>query len=102
MAKAGFGKVKIVLSVCSQTTSALSNIFQGSSLAEGPWSLTDHGKKAEKKVKENPYDLESWSVLVREAQVRKLKLVTVLCELIQQHLGSVNMIDNLTSCCLNW
>ena len=51
-------------------------------------------------MKENPYDLESWSVLVREAQVRKLKLVTLLRELIPQHLDSVKMIDNPTSCCL--
>ncbi len=38
-------------------------------LSGGPWSLTDHGKKAEQKIKTNPYDLESWSVVIREAQV---------------------------------
>ena len=38
-------------------------------LADGPWSLTDHGKKAESKLKANPCDLESWNSLVREAQV---------------------------------
>ena len=38
-------------------------------MAGGPWSLTDHGKKAEMKLQANPYDLESWSVLIREAQV---------------------------------
>lgn len=38
-------------------------------LAEGPWSLTDHGRRAEMKLKSNLYDLEAWSVLVREAQV---------------------------------
>jgi hypothetical protein len=38
-------------------------------LAEGPWSLNDHGKKCETKLKSNPYDLECWNVLVREAQV---------------------------------
>ena len=38
-------------------------------LAEGPWSLTDHGRRAEVKLRSNPYDLEAWSVLVREAQV---------------------------------
>ena len=38
-------------------------------LAEGPWSLTDHGRRAEMKLKSNLYDLEAWSVLIREAQV---------------------------------
>lgn len=38
-------------------------------LAEGPWSLTDHGRRAEMKLRTNQYDLEAWSVLVREAQV---------------------------------
>ncbi len=33
------------------------------------WSFTEHGKKAEGKLVTNPYDLEAWSVLVREAQV---------------------------------
>lgn len=26
-------------------------------------------KKAEKKLEENPYDLDAWSILIREAQV---------------------------------
>ena len=39
-------------------------------LAEGPWSLTDHGRRAEMKLKSNLYDLEAWSVLIREAQVK--------------------------------
>ena len=38
-------------------------------LAEGPWSLTDHGRRAEMKLKSNLYDLEAWSILIREAQV---------------------------------
>ena len=38
-------------------------------LAEGPWSLTDHGKKAEQRLNGHPYDLEAWNVLIREAQV---------------------------------
>lgn len=38
-------------------------------LAKGPWSFTDHGKKAEERIKANPHDVESWNVLVREAQV---------------------------------
>lgn len=49
-------------------------------LAAGPWSLTDYGKRAEMKLKTNPYDLESWSVLLREAQVslRRGLMVQVL------------------------
>lgn len=35
----------------------------------GSWSLTDHGNKAESKIRISPFDLESWNVLVREAQV---------------------------------
>ena len=27
-------------------------------------------KKAEKKLEENPYDLDAWSILIREAQVQ--------------------------------
>jgi len=38
-------------------------------ISESPWSLTDHGKKAELKLKSNIFDLEAWSVLCREAQV---------------------------------
>lgn len=38
-------------------------------ISESPWSLTDHGRKAEVKLKSNVYDLEAWSVLIREAQV---------------------------------
>ena len=38
-------------------------------LARGPWSLTEHGKKAEERLKTSPNDVESWNVLVREAQV---------------------------------
>ena len=39
-------------------------------LIEGPWSTTEHGKKAEMKLEKNPCDVESWSILIREAQVR--------------------------------
>lgn len=42
-------------------------------LAKGPWSFTDHGKKAEEKIRANPHDVESWNVLVREAQVSGAK-----------------------------
>ena len=42
-------------------------------VSESPWSLTDHGRKAEIKLKSNVYDLEAWSVLIREAQVRTKK-----------------------------
>lgn len=38
-------------------------------ISESTWSLTDHGRKAEAKLKSNIYDLEAWSVLIREAQV---------------------------------
>lgn len=38
-------------------------------ISESPWSLSDHGRKAEVKLKSNVYDLEAWSVLIREAQV---------------------------------
>lgn len=40
-------------------------------ISESPWSLTEHGRKAELKLKSNVYDLEAWSILIREAQVRK-------------------------------
>ena len=41
-------------------------------ISESPWSLTDHGRKAEIKLKSNVYDLEAWSVLIREAQVTQI------------------------------
>ena len=41
-------------------------------LIDGPWSTTEHGKKAEMKLEKNPCDVESWSVLIREAQVRRM------------------------------
>ena len=44
-------------------------------ISESPWSLTEHGRKAELKLKSNVYDLEAWSVLIREAQVRILHVV---------------------------
>ena len=31
--------------------------------------MTDHGKRAEMKISMNPFDLDSWEVLLREAQV---------------------------------
>lgn len=37
-------------------------------ISESPWSLTEHGRKAELKLKSNVYDLEAWSILIREAQ----------------------------------
>ena len=42
-------------------------------ISESVWSLTDHGRKAETKLKSNIYDLEAWSILIREAQVNKLQ-----------------------------
>ena len=47
-------------------------------VSESPWSLTDHGRKAELKLKSNVYDLEAWSVLIREAQVREILVVVLL------------------------
>ena len=38
-------------------------------ISESPWSLTEHGRKAEVKLKSNVYDLDAWSILLREAQV---------------------------------
>ena len=34
-----------------------------------PWSTTTEGQRAETKLKTNPYDLDAWGVLIREAQV---------------------------------
>ena len=48
-------------------------------LADGPWSLSDHGKKCELKLKSNPYDLESWNMLVREAQVCSKIYLQCIC-----------------------
>lgn len=33
------------------------------------WSMTDYGKRAEAKISVHPFDLDSWEVLLREAQV---------------------------------
>ena len=51
------------------------------------WSFTEHGKKAEMKLVTNPYDLEAWSVLVREAQVANKKPWTLVCRLLDDLLG---------------
>ena len=37
--------------------------------AKAYWSTTERGRKAEDKLIESPYDIESWGTLVREAQV---------------------------------
>jgi len=42
-------------------------------LTSGPWSLTDQGQLAELKLKNKPYDLDSWETLIKEAQVRRDK-----------------------------
>lgn len=34
-----------------------------------PEYIPEKVKKAEKKLEENPYDLDAWSILIREAQV---------------------------------
>ena len=33
------------------------------------WTLSDRGRKAESILSENPYDVDAWGVLLREAQV---------------------------------
>ena len=48
-------------------------------MPSGPWALTDHGKRAEMKIKNNPYDLDSWAVLLREAQVCCINRLTLFC-----------------------
>ena len=35
----------------------------------GSWSTSDRGRKADGRLKENPWDVDAWGVLVREAQV---------------------------------
>lgn len=63
----GFLQLFYSRSDCLQSRPRFRQVEQG--LADGPWSLTEHGKKAELKLKTNPYDLECWNILVREAQV---------------------------------
>ena len=71
-------------------------------LAEGPWSLTDHGRRAETKLRSNLYDLEAWSVLVREAQVnRSISWIKVdLSLLFLFHLCSL-VLWCVPVCCMN-
>lgn len=38
-------------------------------LQAAPEYIPEKVKKAEKKLEENPYDLDAWSILIREAQV---------------------------------
>ena len=59
--------IMLRFNTAEKTLTSVVKVEQG--LAEGPWSFSDHGKKCETKLKSNPYDLESWNVLVREAQV---------------------------------
>ena len=33
------------------------------------WTITDRGRKAESILAENPFDVDAWGVLLREAQV---------------------------------
>ncbi|XP_064401775.1 cleavage stimulation factor subunit 3-like [Halichondria panicea] len=49
------------------------------------WSFTEHGKKAEVKLVNNPYDLEAWSVLVREAQSAAMIRARILYERLVSH-----------------
>ena len=43
--------------------------------------INDRIKKAEKRLEQNPYDVEAWSIIVRDAQVIILKyLLNVFIE----------------------
>ena len=43
------------------------------------WNVSDRGRKAEGLLSENPYDVDAWGVLIREAQVCKFTfLISVL------------------------
>ncbi|EDO40717.1 predicted protein [Nematostella vectensis] len=44
------------------------------------WSRTERGQKAELRLQNHPYDLESWGVLIREAQSLPLDAAKVLYE----------------------
>ncbi len=65
-------------------------------LAGGPWSLTDHGKKAEEKIRTNPYDWESWNVLIREAQVGLFVCVCVYVLIYIVHMVVVKCMSSAT------
>ena len=42
------------------------------------WTLSDRGRKAEIILAENPYDVDAWGVLLREAQVGQIFFIMVL------------------------
>lgn len=45
--------------------------------------INDRIKKAEKRLEQNPYDVEAWSIIVRDAQVKfSFKLLCMLSNLI--------------------
>ena len=67
--------VKQILKLPTHRSSTLQEV----GLASGPWSLTDHGKRAEMKINHNPFDIDSWEVLLREAQVHQYTYITVHC-----------------------
>ena len=61
----------ILVKFCSKRSEIAFNMDSSVNyvISESPWSLTEHGRKAEIKLKSNVYDLEAWSILIREAQV---------------------------------
>ena len=42
------------------------------------WNLSEPGRKAESLLVENPYDVDAWGVLIREAQVNYYIKITSL------------------------
>lgn len=44
------------------------------------WSTTERGRKAEDKLIESPYDIESWGTLVREAQGHPINSASIMYE----------------------
>ncbi|KAI6649345.1 Cleavage stimulation factor subunit 3 [Oopsacas minuta] len=45
-----------------------------------PWSTTAEGQRAEGKLKSNPYDIDAWGILIREAQGQHSSRARILFE----------------------
>lgn len=48
------------------------------------WSRTDVGTRSEEKLKENPYDVDDWGVLINEAKLENIDRARVLYERLVQ------------------
>ncbi|KAM9301720.1 cleavage stimulation factor subunit 3-like [Gastrophryne carolinensis] len=48
---------------------SMTSVFFTSSCELAAEYVPEKVKKAEKKLEDNPYDLDAWSILIREAQV---------------------------------